>query len=115
EPVCSTLSIDPLERGLQIVDGTELAGYGDRKERAEEEPFLFSPYSLPVEPEAFPALAGLSPMYPVLLCQVYSDRVASACKLLLMERYPDDHPVTIVLNAGVPGQEQVIQTTLAEM
>jgi tetrapyrrole methylase family protein/MazG family protein len=54
-------------------------------------------------------------MYPVLLCQVYSDRVASACKLMLMERYPDEHPVTIVLNAGVSAQERVISTTLAEM
>ncbi|MEO6458754.1 MAG: SAM-dependent methyltransferase, partial [Chloroflexia bacterium] len=27
EPVCTALEIDPLERGLQIVDGTELAGY----------------------------------------------------------------------------------------
>lgn len=122
EPVCSTLGVDPLERGLQIVDGTELAGYGQSSQSStpankdeKQEPFLFSPYSLPVEPDAFPALAGLSPMYPVLLCQVYSDRVASACKLLLMERYPDEHPVTIVLNAGVPDQEQVISTTLAEM
>jgi tetrapyrrole methylase family protein/MazG family protein len=105
-----------MERGLQIVDGTELAGYSTRRDqRKTDEPFLFSPYSIPVEPEAFPALAGISPMYPVLLTQVYSDRVASACKLTLMERYPDDHPVSIVLNAGVPGQEQVIHTILAEM
>lgn len=118
EPVCTALGIDPLHRGLQIVDGTELAGFGEKQEskRAEdEEPFLFSPYSLPVEPAAFPALSGLTPLYPVLLCQVYNDRVASACKLMLMERYPDEHPVQIVLNAGVPGQEQVISTTLAEM
>lgn len=118
EPVCAALGIDPLERGLQMVDGTELAGLGDGQagERTEDdEPFLFSPYSLPVEPGAFPAISGLTPMYPVLLCQVYNDRVASACKLMLMERYPDEHPVQIVLNAGVPGQEQVISTTLAEM
>lgn len=122
EPVCTALDLDPLENGLQIVDGTELAGLGDRPEPAdaeaegvEKEPFLFSPYSLPVEPEQFPALAGFSPMYPVLVCQVYNDRVASACKLVLMERYPDEHPVTIVLNAGVPGEEQRIDTTLAEM
>ena len=124
EPVCTALGIDPLERGLQIVDGTDLAGYGTHiagnlKSKIEnlksEEPFLFSPYSLPVAPDSFPAVAGLSPMYPVLLCQVYNDRVASACKLVLMERYPDEHPVTVVLNAGVPGQEQVIHTTLAEL
>jgi tetrapyrrole methylase family protein/MazG family protein len=139
EPVCTALNLDPLQHGLQIVDGTELAGYGttdDRREFANrsstddetkrnlksktenqksDEPFLFSPYSLPVEPAAFPALAGLSPMYPVIVSQVYSDRVASACKLVLMERYPDEHSVTIVLNAGVPDQEKVIETTLAEM
>jgi tetrapyrrole methylase family protein/MazG family protein len=132
EPVCTALNLDPLEHGLQIVDGTELAGYGTkdggRPQKAVDdnpqsairnpqsvEPFLFSPYSLPVEPEAFPALAGLSPMYPVIVSQVYNDRVASACKLVLMERYPDEHPITIVLNAGVPGQEKVIHTTLAEM
>ncbi|MEA2573182.1 MAG: tetrapyrrole methylase family protein / MazG family protein [Chloroflexia bacterium] len=118
EPVCTALGIDPLHRGLQIVDGTELAGFGEKQAREpseDEEPFLFSPYSLPVEPSAFPAMSGLTPLYPVLLCQVYNDRVASACKLMLMERYPDEHPVQIVLNAGVPGQEQVISTTLAEM
>jgi tetrapyrrole methylase family protein/MazG family protein len=137
EPVCTALGLDPLERGLQIADGTELAALDDGRATKDEgrwtmderdknphsalhtphseEPFLFSPYSMPVSPEAYPALAGLSPMYPVLLCQVYSDRVASACKLALMERYPDDHPVTIVLNAGVPGKEQVIETTLSEM
>ncbi len=112
-----------MERGLQIVDGTELAGHAIRREGSRpvnskadpDEPFLFSPYTVPVEPEAFPALAGISPMYPVLLTQVYSDRVASACKIALMERYPDDHPVRIVLSAGVPGEERVVHTVLAEM
>ncbi len=140
EPVCTALGVDPLEHGLQIVDATELAGYGTQPTNSNpksqitppnevkgknpqsairnpqsEEPFLFSPFSLPVEPAAFPALTGLSPMYPVLLCQVYNDRVASACKLLLMERYPDEHPVKVVLNAGVPGQERLIETTIADM
>jgi tetrapyrrole methylase family protein / MazG family protein len=127
EPVCTALALDPLEHGLQIVDGTELAGFTGARTVSDdapkskiqnpksEEPFLFSPYSIPVEPAAFPALAGISPMYPVIVTQVYNDRVASACKLALMERYPDEHPVTVVLNAGVPGQEQVIETTLAEM
>ena len=127
EPVCDALALDPLQNGLQIVDGTELAAYGttaaDRQPAQAEtggpdkapEPFLFSPYPLPLEPSSFPALAGLSPMYPVLLTQVYNDRIASACKLALMERYPDEHTVTIVLNAGVPEQERTIRTTLAEM
>ena len=126
EPVCTALDLDPLLHGLQIVDGTELAGYGTPNNQPDiphsalpiphsKEPFLFSPYSLPLEPTVFPALAGLSPMYPVLLTQVYNDRIASACKLALMERYPDEHPVTIVLNAGVEGLEQIVNTTLAEV
>lgn len=131
EPVCDALNIDPLERGLQIVDGTELAGYGTTDEMRpttessklqsatrnpqSPEPFLFSPYPLPAEPNVFAALSGMAPMYPVILTQVYNDRIASACKLALMERYPDEHPIKIVLNAGVPKQEQVIETTLAEM
>jgi tetrapyrrole methylase family protein/MazG family protein len=141
EPVCTAIGLDPLERGLQLVDGTELAGYGqtppeppnsgtnttnpkskiqslpssEAKGPKSAEPFLFSPYPLPVSPEMYPALAGISPMYPVLLCQVYSDRVASACKLALLERYGEEHPVRIVLNAGVPGDERMVETTLAEM
>ncbi|MGA7729962.1 MAG: nucleoside triphosphate pyrophosphohydrolase [Chloroflexia bacterium] len=136
EPVCDALSIDPLERGLQIVDGTELAAYGTTTTGDQgpgvgdqatsnpqsaihnpqsPEPFLFSPYPLPTAPHVFAALSGVSPMYPVILTQVYNDRVASACKLALMERYPDEHALKIVLNAGVPGQERVIETTLAEM
>jgi len=131
EPVCAALQIDPLERGLQIIDGTELAGFtqdavistNNPKSKIgvpsgppkSEESFLFSPYSLPVDKETFPTLAGISPTYPVLLCQVYNDRVASACKLMLMERYPPEHPITIALNAGVPQQEKVIESTLTEM
>ncbi len=108
EPVCTALDLDPLQHGLQIVDGTELAGYGATE-------FAFSPYALPLDPQDFPAIAGLTPMYPVLLCQVYNDRVASACKLLLMERYPDEHPVMLAFNAGVPDEERVVPTTLSEM
>jgi tetrapyrrole methylase family protein/MazG family protein len=120
EPVCAALQIDPLEHGLQIIDGTELAGFTQDAVISTDNPkleesFLFSPYSLPVDRETFPALSGISPTYPVLLCQVYNDRVASACKLMLMERYPPEHPVTIVLNAGVPKQERIIESTLTEM
>lgn len=135
EPVCDAIGLDPLENGLQIIDGTELAGYGTINSKRPPvtgteagsgpqsstpdtqpvEPFLFSPYPLPTEPNVFAALSGITPQYPVILTQVYNDRIASACKLALMERYPDEHPATIVLNAGVPGQEQVIETTLAEL
>lgn len=132
EPVCTALELDPLAAGLQILDGTELSGVGDpappgsarwlrppagHAPTPEEatEPFYFSPYSLPVPPEAFAALQGLTPMKPLLVTQVYNDRMAGAVKLALLERYPATHPVRIVIAAGVPGQEQVIAVPLHEL
>ena len=135
EPVCTALNLDPLRTrppdrrrhragGLrgQPIERRRRSTIQDRKvplnaRRIQNRKSLSSSAHTPCPSSlsAFPALAGLSPYVPGVLCQVYSDRVASACKLVLMERYPDEHPVTIVLNAGVPGQEQVIETTLAEM
>jgi tetrapyrrole methylase family protein/MazG family protein len=120
EPVCTALDLDPLAAGLQILDGTELIGVGGPSAPQPDhpqsvEPFLFSPYSLPVPPDAFPALQGLTPMKPLLVTQVYNDRVAGAVKLALLERYPAEHPVRIVMAAGVPGQEQVIAVPLHEL
>ena len=118
EPVCTALELDPLAAGLQILDGTELSGVGDpalpgaAPPEEATEPFYFSPYGLPVPPEAFPALQGLTPMKPLLVTQVYNDRIAGAVKLALLERYPAGHPARIVMAAGVPGQEQVIEVPL---
>lgn len=42
-----------------------------------------------------------------IIFQVYSRLVAADVKLILMEYYPEDHPVTIVRAAGVPGWERV--------
>ncbi len=125
EPVCTALDLDPLAAGLQILDGTELVGVGGPPQPGNPqsavrnppaaEPFLFSPYALPVPPEAFPALQGLTPMKPLLVTQVYNDRVAGAVKLALLERYPAEHPIRIVMAAGVPGAEQVIAVPLHEL
>jgi tetrapyrrole methylase family protein / MazG family protein len=127
EPVCSALEIDPLERGLQILDATELLGVGDPAPAGRDtpagagapaeatEPFFFSPYALPVPVEAFPTLQGLSPLLPALITQVYNDSVAGAVKLALLEKYPPDHPARIVMAAGVPGEEQTREAPLAEL
>jgi tetrapyrrole methylase family protein / MazG family protein len=130
EPVCTALEIDPLQHGLQILDATELLEVGDPAprssakwlkpdppptEEAQREPFYFSPYALPVPPEAFPTLQALSPLLPVLVTQVYSDSVAGAVKLGLLEKYPAEHPVSLVMAAGVPGQERVLHLPLAEL
>ena len=131
EPVCTALEIDPLDGGLQILDATELLDVGDPAPagsakwlkpgatppapEAATEPFFFSPYALPVPPEAFPTLQGLNTLLPVLITQVYNDRVAGVVKLGLLEKYPADHPATLVMAAGVPGEEQVRQVPLAEL
>jgi len=50
-----------------------------------------------------------------LFIQVYDQMTASSLKLHLMEVWPDDHEVTVVKGAGIPGVEQVVKVTLAEM
>src|SRR5205814_5950264 len=59
------------------------------------------PYTPPLLP--YP----LAATRPALICQVYNRRVASNVKLSLMERYPPDHPVSLVRAAGVTGAQQV--------
>ncbi|MBI3909722.1 MAG: nucleoside triphosphate pyrophosphohydrolase [Armatimonadetes bacterium] len=44
---------------------------------------------------------------PALLHQVDDVPTASRVKLVLMEEYPDEHPVFIVRHAGVPAEEEV--------
>jgi tetrapyrrole methylase family protein/MazG family protein len=48
----------------------------------------------------------LSPALPTIVLQVYQPRIAGEVKLTLMERYPEDHLVTMVQNAGDPDAER---------
>lgn len=52
---------------------------------------------------------------PVIIAQVYDRQVASDVKLTLMERYPDDFPVTVVRAAGVPGERRIETHPLYEL
>ena len=61
------------------------------------------------------ALGRLDPTVPLLVCQVYSRRVASGVKLALGKHYPDEHPVVLIRAAGVPGQERVSRRPLYEL
>ncbi|HEX2327060.1 MAG TPA: MazG family protein, partial [Chloroflexota bacterium] len=61
------------------------------------------------------ALGRLDPTVPLLVCQVYSRRVASGVKLALGKHYPDEHPVVLVQAAGVPGKERVSRRALYEI
>jgi len=87
DAVCAALELDPLARGLQIADATDLAR------------------------QHFP---HLDPDQPVLIAQVYSRAVASDCKLTLLVLYPPEHPITRVDAAGTAAQK-ITQQPLAEI
>ncbi len=76
EPVLAALELDALD-GLQVCDALEIT--------------LFNH-------------PPLMPDVPALIAQVYSRVVASDLKLVLMNQYPDEYPVSLVDAAGIPGQ-----------
>lgn len=77
DAACAALALDPLARGLQVADATDLARHH------------------------FPPL---NPDQPALVGQVYSRAVASDCKLTLLVLYPPEHPITLIDAAGTPEQ-----------
>ncbi|MEI6045820.1 MAG: nucleoside triphosphate pyrophosphohydrolase [Chloroflexota bacterium] len=96
EAVSTALALDPLEQGLTILDATELV------QRAE--------VHLPRE-KGF----GLPVVRPLLISQLYNQRLAGSVKLALMESYPDEHPVTLLRGAGVSGEEGRLELPLYEL
>jgi tetrapyrrole methylase family protein/MazG family protein len=54
----------------------------------------------------------LAPQRPTIIAQVYDRRTASHVKLSLLEAYPPDHRVSVVLAAGA-ARERVVHTNLA--
>ncbi len=113
EPVCNALQLDPFGHGLQLLDALDLVPPSaeqpkDAAARAWSELQNIGPYQPSLLP--FP----LVPTQPTLLSQLYNRRVASEAKLTLMGRYPADHPVSIVLHAGLP-EEQVRIVPLHEL
>lgn len=130
EPVCAALALDPLERGLQLIDALDLIPTTDELQRTSGAQAASSDgrssvagdqsseswaslhdheYTPPLLP--FPLVATR----PALICQIYSRRVASEVKLTLMERYPGDHPVSLVRAAGVAADERVWTVPLHEL
>ncbi len=104
EPLCSALRLDPFAPGLQLLDALDLvpppaAAPATPNDRAWSEMQGLGAYTAPVVP--FP----LIPTQPLLLSQLYGQRVASEAKLTLLQRYPAEHPVTLVLHAGLPDEQ----------
>lgn len=114
EPVCEALQLDPLAHGLQLLDALDLqpAAFPELatpEQRAWVEVQELGPYAPPYVPYPLQATR------PALIAQVYSRRVASAVKLALLERYPAEHPVTVVRAAGVAGETELRQIALHEL
>ena len=87
DAACAALALDPLARGLQVSDATDLAQ------------------------QHFPQL---DPDQPALVGQCYNRAVASDCKLTLLVLFPPEHEITLVDAAGTA--EQRIRTMpLAEL
>jgi len=127
EPVCDALELDPLERGLQLIDALDLVQSSEFSVLSSElgevttqhstlktqnsngawsEIQGIGPYTPPLLP--FP----IAPTRPALICQLYGRRVASDVKLSLMERYPAEHPVELVRAAGIGGEQRVWRVPL---
>lgn len=82
EPCLTAVQQDGMD-GVQIFDAIELTEY------------LYPP---------------VNPDFPLLLGQVYSRMLASELKLVLTAVYPDEHPVTLIHQAG--DDEQVVEKIL---
>lgn len=99
-PACDALGLDPLADGLQLLDARHLAARRWWSDSAD--PPAASAWSEfqqvgPYRPDRVPF--PLVTTQPALLCHVTSQQIA-AVTLALHDRYPADHPVTLVLDGG---------------
>lgn len=96
DAVASALGFDPMAAGLQLLDALDLQA------ALEADPFSGGQYSI-------------DPTRPLLIAQVYDRRAAAETKLRLSRCYPDDHPIVILIAAGVPEAERTIHCALYEL
>ena len=101
EPICTTLGIDPVDNGTQLLDAALFAG-------------TYNPQGDPPEVASFPGVAprSIDPLRPALFAQVYNQRLATAVKLALLNYYPAEHTVTLVSAAGTGDRQQEQEATL---
>lgn len=121
EPLCTSLRLDPLAAGLQLVDATQIAAELEvtptqlaADPNSNEAAQFFSPYTLPFASNKLPTLLTLSPNVPLVVSQLYNLRTAGAVKLALLELYPADHEVTVVRAAGME-DELTVRLPLHEL
>ena len=87
EPLLTALHLDPFDAGLQIVDAAVLAGQ-------------------------YHPIVNVD--LPLIVPQVYSRHLAADMKLTLLNAYPPDHAVYLVVRAGMQ-DETVVQVALHEL
>jgi len=112
EPVCEALGLDPFAQGLQLLDALDLAppiGTPWSGQDAWIHQHGGTGYEAPILP--YP----LVPARPALLSQLYSRQVASEVKLTLLQRYPAEHPVTVVAGAGSGASLRMLTVPLSEL
>lgn len=114
EPVLTALGVDPFQRGLQLFDAATLALVVDRGNLRE---LVDGNLSDDQDKATSSALLRriLTPTTPLLLSQLYDQRVASLVKVGLLELYPPEHQASLVHAAGVDGQERAESLPLYEL
>lgn len=55
------------------------------------------------------------PAHDLIVFQIFNTRTASLVKLKLMEYFPDDYGVTLVMKAGIPGEQKILAIKLYEL
>ncbi len=88
--VLTSLEVD-FKQGLKVIDGCCLIGEQDK-------------------PESRP-----DPQVSNLVMQVYNSRVASEVKLSLLKFYPPEYGIKVIVAAGVPGLERIMELPLFEL
>ncbi len=112
ESVCEALELDPFDRGLQLVDALDL-GMPAGAPWCGDDAWIQKQGGDGYEPPAIPF--PLLPTRPALLSQLYNRRTASDAKLTLLQRYPADHPVTLVSGAGSTSEPRIRTVPLREL
>lgn len=61
------------------------------------------------------AMTLINPTLPTIWFQVDTEMVASDLKIMLLDLYPYDHPVTVLTALGTQGEEQVVTIPLEDL
>jgi tetrapyrrole methylase family protein/MazG family protein len=94
--IASAIGVDLLTQEVQILDALSLVSFLD------SEPFAGGQLDF-------------SPRRPCLVLQVYSQRMASSCKLALSRYFPDDHEVILITSAGTVDNLVIERCSLFEI